>query len=207
MKTQFVEKSYWFIRFCGNFATFIHLTKVQDILWGTPSFFEKKNKIWTFWEILLFQSLSTAKLITLAISKTIQTFSESLFIFSKKQKNFEQFEKTATFSCIPQQNCYLQSFQGEFIFFGESMYFFRTAKSLNVLRNVSVSVEFYCKVATASQFFQFQDFCSKNPFFILKKTEVWTFWGLLQFQSIQRQVCCFCHLERLQFFSKNRSIL
>ena len=125
--------------------------------------------------------------------KRIQTFSENLFIFSKKQKFFEHFEKTANFSCIPQQNCYLQSFQGEFIFFGESMYFFRTAKSLNVLRNVSVSVEFYCKVAIASQFFNFKIFVRKVQFFILKKPEVITFWILLQFQSTLRQVCCLCH--------------
>ena len=35
-----------------------------------------------------------------------------------------------------------------------------------VSRNVSVSVGFYCKLATASQFLHFQDFCLKNPFFL-----------------------------------------
>ena len=133
--------------------------------------------------------------------------------------------------------------------FWRIQYFFITAKNLNVLRNVSVSVEFYCKVATFSHFkvnsffsenpctflkqpkvwsfremlvfqldstanllppanfYTFKIFVRKTHFFILKKPEVWRFWGLLQFQSILRKLCCLCHFERIQFFSKNRSIL
>ena len=113
--------------------------------------------------------------------KRIQTFSENLFIFSKKQKFFEHFEKTANFSCIPQQNCYLQSFQGEFIFFGESKYFFITAKSMNVLRSVSVSVEFYSKVATFSHF-KLNSFFLEKPCTFLEQPKVWSFWEMLLFQ-------------------------
>ena len=80
------------------------------------------------------------------------------------------------------------------------MYFFRTAKSLIVLRNVSVSVGFYCKLANASQFLHFQDFCSKTPFFYFKKAWSLNFWGLLQFQSTLRQVCCLCHFWKTSVF-------
>ena len=41
---------------------------------------------------------------------------------------------------------------------------------MKVLRKVSVLVEFYCKDATASEFLNFQDFYSKNPFFYYKKS-------------------------------------
>ena len=88
------------------------------------------------------------------------------------------------------------------LFFGESMYFFRTAKSLNVLRNVSVSVDFYCKVATASQFFQFRNFCSKNPFFILKKPEVWTSENCYNFSRFYGKFAAFAILKDFSFSRK-----
>ena len=100
--------------------------------------------------------------------KKVQTFSENLFIFYKKAKIFWIFWE----NCLIQLRStakLIPSVISKWIhFFGESLYFFRTAKSLNILRNVSVSVEFYCKSATASQFLQLQDFCSKNPFFFKK---------------------------------------
>ena len=61
------------------------------------------------------------------------------------------------------------------------MYFFRTAKSLNVLRNVSVSVEFYSKVATFSHFKVISFFLEK-PCTFLEQPKVWSFWETLLFQ-------------------------
>ena len=144
-------------------------------------------------------------MILLVISKKFKPFPET-YLFSLKSKNILNILRKLPHSVALHSKIATFSHFKVNSFFGESMYFFKTAKKLNVLRNVSVSVEYYCKNATASQFLQFQDFCSKNPFFKYKKPEVWTFWGLLQFQSILRQVCCLCHFKRLQFFSKNRSI-
>ena len=153
-------------------------------------------------------------MLPLVFFKKVQNYSENLFIFSKKQKYFENFEKAANFNCIQQQNCHIQSFQSEFIFFGESMYFFITAKSLKVLRIVSVSVEFYCKLLPPANFYNFEIFVRKTHFFKLKKPEVWTFWGLLQFQSILRQVCCLAFLKDFscsgkteKFFNTSKSRL
>ena len=58
------------------------------------------------------------------------------------------------------------------------------------------------KLLPQANFYNFKIFVRKPIFFILRKPEVWIFWGLLQNQSFLRQVCCFCHFERLQFFSK-----
>ena len=182
------------------------LTKKIKIFSRETHLFFKKKQILNVLRNLTPSFAFYSKIDTFNHFKKIQIFSGNQFIFSKNQKFFEHFEKSANFSCIPQQNCYLQSFQGKFIF-GESMYFFKTAKKLNVLRNVSVSVEFYCKVATASHFLQFQEFFSKNLFFKIKRAWSLKFWGLLQFQSILRQVCCLCHFKRLQVFSENRGIL
>ena len=63
------------------------------------------------------------------------------------------------------------------------------------------------KLLPPANFYTFKIFVQKTHFFILEKPEVWIFWRLLEFQSILRQVCCFCHFKRHQFFSKNRSIL
>ena len=192
---------------CGKFATFSILTKIFKIFSRKPHLFFKKKQFWTFWEILLFDFHLIAKLIPLAFSKKIQSFSENL-IFLLKSKNTLNILRELPISIAFHSKIPTFSHFKMNSFFGESMYFFLTAKSLNVLRNVSVSVEFYCKNATASQFLHFRVFCSKNPFFlILKKPEVWTFWGLLQFQSILGQIFCLCHFKRFQFFSKTEVFL
>ena len=185
-RTQNVEKSYWFTRFCGNFATCIHLLKKFKLFPREPHLFFKKRQIMNVLRILTVSVAFYSKIDTFSHFKKIQNFSENLFIFSKKQKSFEDSEKTANFSCIPLQNCYIQSFQSEFIFFGECMYFFETAKSLNVVRNVSVHSWILLQSCYRKPIFTISDFCSKNPFYILKKPGVWTSWGLLQFQSILR---------------------
>ena len=140
------------------------LTKISRSFLEKPIYFSKTKQILNVLRNLTLSFAFYCKIDTFNHFKKSQSFSGNLFIFSKNQKCFEHFEKTANFSCIPQHNCYIQSFQGKFNFW-ESMYFFKTAKKLNVLRKVSVSVEFYCTFATASHFLQFQDFFSKNLFF------------------------------------------
>ena len=70
---------------------------VQDVFSRNQSTFSKQNNFSTFWETLLFHSLSTAKLLSLVFFKKVQSYSENLSIFIKKLKIFEPFEKTANF--------------------------------------------------------------------------------------------------------------
>ena len=52
-----------------------------------PSTFQKQNKFWTFWETLLFHSLSTAKLLPLVFfSKKFKVFPKT-YLFFKKSSN------------------------------------------------------------------------------------------------------------------------
>ena len=53
----------------------------------------KKHKVWTFWEILVFQSQSTANLLTLAIVKKFKTFDEKPSNSSRRNPTFYAFEK------------------------------------------------------------------------------------------------------------------
>ena len=59
-----------------------------------------------FWEILLFQSYSTAKLLLLAILKKIDFFLRKTHTLFKKNPSFERFEKSYYFSRILRQFCY-----------------------------------------------------------------------------------------------------
>ena len=105
-RTQYVEKTYWFIRFCGNFVTFIHLPKKFKLFSREPDLFFKKQIL----NVLRNLTVSVAfysKIDTYSHFKKNQIQSENLFIFSQKQKYFEYFEKTAIFNCILQQNCHL----------------------------------------------------------------------------------------------------
>ena len=145
-------------------------------------------------------------MLPLAFFKKVQSFIGNLFIFSKKQQKIEKSEKTANFSCIPQQNCYIQSFQSEIIFL-ENPCALITAKVWTFWEMLLFQLKSTAKLLPLASFYNFMFFVRKTHFLFLKRPEVWTFWGLLPFQSILQQVCCFCHFRRLQFFSKNRSIL
>ena len=69
--------------------------------------FWKNPKFWTFWEILLFQSHSTANLLLQRFLKNSRVFSQKTHLFFlKKNPNFERFEKFYCFSRILRQICY-----------------------------------------------------------------------------------------------------
>ena len=140
----------------------------QDLFSRTHPIFKNKTKNRTFWETLLFQSHSTAKLIQLAISKKFKLFPKTYLFFLKskdilnnlrKLRNSVAFHsKIATFSHSKVNS-----------FFWRIHVFFITAKNLNVLRNVSVSVEFYCKLLPPTNFYNFKIFVWKTHFFSFKK--------------------------------------
>ena len=114
---------------------------VQGLFSRNPSTFKKQNKFWTFWETLLFHWLSTAELLPLAFFKKLQSLSKNISLFIKNLKFFEPFEKTAKFSSNFIQTL-LQNPSNCFI----------TAKSLNVLRDLTLSVAFYTKFNISGHF-------------------------------------------------------
>ena len=81
----------------------------------------------------------------------------------KKLKFSERFEKTANFSSNWIQT-FLQNLCNCFL----------TANSLNILRDLTLSVAFYSKFNNPGHFQKFQSFFSEKPFF-LKKTNFWKF--------------------------------
>ena len=101
--------------------------------------------------------------------KKIQTFSGNLFIFSKKQNYFEHFQKTATFSCIPQQKSYLQSFQGKFIFLENQCTFLEQPKVWTFWEMLVFQLNSTAKMLPQANFYNFKIFNRKTHFFKFKK--------------------------------------
>ena len=80
---------------------------------------------------------------------------------------------------------------------------------MNVLRNFTILVAFYGKIATFSDSEKIQYFFSKNPSVFLKKKHIfWTFWEILLFQShFTANLLPLAILKKFNiFFSKNQSI-
>ena len=106
-----------------------------------------------------------SKIDTFSLFKKIQNISGILFIFSKRQKNFEDFEKTAIFSCIPLQNCYLQSFQSEFIFLENPCTFLKQPKVRTFWEKLVFQLNSTAKLLPPANFYTFKIFERKAHFF------------------------------------------
>ena len=102
----------------------------------------------------------------------------------------------------------------QYFFFEKPIYFFKKTQILNVLINFFTLVAFYGTFATFSDPEKIQYFFSKNPsVFLKKKTNFWTFWEILLFQShftanllplaILKKLNLFSRKTHLLFFKKN----
>ena len=94
--------------FSENLSIFLKKLKIFELLRKLPisvqikfKFYCKtlvivlqEPKVWTFWEILLFQLLSTANLIPLAFVKNLKVFFSENTIFLAKNPMSESFEKS-----------------------------------------------------------------------------------------------------------------
>ena len=167
-----------------------------------PIFFEKKNKFCTFWGSLLFQSHSTAKLIPLAVSKKFQNFSENLFIFSEKQIYFEDFEKTANFSCILQQKSYLQSFQSEFIFLENPCTFLEQPRVWTFWEMLAFKLNSTAKLLPQAIFFNFEIFVQKTLFLFYKSLKFELFEDCYNFNRFYGKFAAFAILKDYSFSRK-----
>ena len=114
--------------------------------------------------------------------KTIYLLLKSKFILNNLRKlpiSVAIHSKIATFSHFKMNS-----------FFGESMYFFITAKVPTFWEMLVFQLNSTAKMLPPATFYTLKVFFRKTHFSILKNAEFWIFWGLLQFQSILRQVYC-----------------
>ena len=193
-------------QFCRKFTTFSILKTFKIFSRETHLFSIKKQILNVLRNLTIWLSFNS-EIYTFSLFKKIQSFSENLIFFLKSKKKLWTF-------C---ENCQFQShstakFQPSVIskwihFFWESMYFFITATVWTFWEMLVFQLNSAAKLLPPANFYTFEIFVQKTLFLILKEHEVWIFWGLLQFQSILRQVCCLCLFKKLQFFSKTEVFL
>ena len=95
------------VDFCSKFAIVIYSQKTKDFFKNTHVLLLwDKTICWTFWQIWLFQSHSTAILIPLKFLKSFNFFFRKGSYSLSKNKIFENFEFFQSFSLIQEQNCY-----------------------------------------------------------------------------------------------------
>ena len=142
--------------------------------------------------------------------KTNWFFFEKPIYFFFKKPNFWTFweillfQSDFTASLLP-----LAILKKFIIFFREShLFYWKKAQFLIVLRKFTISVAFYGKFATFSDFERIQSFFEKPINFFIKPN-LWTFWEILLFQShFLANLLPLAILEKFQyFFSKKPSIL
>ena len=158
------------VAFCVKLATLSNFEKVHDYF-GTPHLFlfKKKNNFWTFWEILLIQSHSTANLLILVILKKFKIFWKNPSIFSERDPKFEHFEKSVAFYGI--FATFIVFWLNSSFFPGRTHLLLKKQQTLNVLLNLTISVAFYGKLATLSNLKKFTFCFSKSLSFYLEKTQ------------------------------------
>ena len=140
-------------------------------------------------------------MIPLATSKKFKLFPKTCLFFLES-KNFLDNLRKLPHSVAFHSKIANQSFQGEFIFLENPCKFLEQPKVWTIFIEMLVfQLNSTAKLLPQANFYNFNIFIRKTHFFILKKPEVWTFWGLLQFRLILRQVCCLCHLKE---FSSSR---
>ena len=152
-----------------------------------PCTFLKQPKVWTFWEMLVFQLNSTAKLLPQANFYNFKISVRKTHFFILKKPEVWTFWGLLQFQLILRQACCLCHFKRLQFFSRKTEVFFDTSKSqnLNVLRNLTNSFALYSKFVTISDFRKIQGFFGKLIFFC-KKHNFWTFWeiSLLRSHSI-----------------------
>ena len=87
-KTLLRNNTIWYA-FYSKFASFIHFEKNQ-VFSGKPIyFFQKKHKFWTFWEISLFQSHSTANFLKFGKNFTFSNVTILPMLVCWRERNWQ----------------------------------------------------------------------------------------------------------------------
>ena len=128
---QYFEKNSSFSRSLQQICYVEGYLKKLGFFSKNPSIPDKKNKFWTFLELLLVQSVSTAFFLRLKFSSSernlIFCFEKPFFLWRKTK--FEGFEKVYFSSRFLKQNCYFQRFWKIWVVFFEKPVFFPEKQS------------------------------------------------------------------------------
>ena len=169
----------------GKFANLSDFKIFKTFLKSLANFFEKNSIFRSFEKFSIFQSHSTAKMLTLAFfKKNSQFLSKNPSIFHLKtqivnvSRNFTSsigtYGKIVTISTFKRVNFFSKN----------TSIFYENSEFLNVLSNFTNSFALYGKLAT----FGFNEtvkilFRKNHLFFSLKKPIGWTCWEFLLVQS------------------------
>ncbi len=135
--------------------------------------FNKKHKLFLYWEFLHFQSHFGANLLLLAILKKNRNFLRKTYVLCNKTKFwtywgvlFFQLQSTAFLLLLAISNL--------FKFFFEKRIFFHSTKTLilNVLRKLTNSSAIYGKIVTFSNCFKRKDILSRNFIYFFKRHQL-----------------------------------
>ena len=164
----FLEKLIYFFSIESNFEHFENFELSENSLFLSHSvttmlllpifklfiFFQKIHQFLgekgTFWEIVIFHKHFSTILLSLAIFKNSCFFWKKSSNFFLNKSNFERFENFDYFCRILQQICNFYRFLNYLFFFKNLKSVLR--KKLNVLRSLTISVAFYDKFATFTDF-------------------------------------------------------
>ena len=180
-KIENFEKSYQFTQLCVKFATFSHLKTNSRLFFQKTQTFWKKNKFWTFWEILLIQLHSTSKLLPSAIFESFKVFFGKPTFFSQNT-HFWIIWETLLFHSHSTSSWLISDV------FKEFMFFFRLKPCIFYFSKLNISRSFTNLRNSASNlpllviYKQIRDFFFKKPNNFLEKNKVGTFWEILLYQ-------------------------
>ena len=171
------------VAFHSKIATFSHF-KLDSFFLANPCTFLEQPKVWTFWETLMFQLNSTAKLLPQANFFDFKIFGRKTLFFVLKKPEVWTFEYCYNFSWFYGKLAAFAILK-DFSFSRKTEVFFNTSKSqtLKVLRNLTNSFALYIKFVTISNFWKFQGFFRKTYLFFCKKHSFRTFWEISLFRS------------------------
>ena len=176
-------------------------------------FFKKKTKIWTFWEILLVQSHSTANLLPLPIFAKFKIFFGRHIYFLLKKPKILTLNVLRTLAipvaCILQQICYLQPFLKTSRFFSRKpSIFWNKTQSLNILRILPIQSHSMANLLPVPIFEKFKFFFERQIFFWkTQKFNFERFENSCYSSRILRQNCYLQpFLKKWRFFSRKPSI-
>ena len=158
------------VAFHSKIATFSHFM-MNSFFLENPCTFLKQPKVWTFSEMLVFQLISTAKLLPPANFYNFQIFVRKTHFFYFKKAWSSNFLRAVTLS-VDSMACLLPLLFLKTSFSRKTEVFFNISKSqkLNVLRDLTNSFALYSNFVTISDFWKLPGFFREKSSFFAKNT-------------------------------------
>ena len=210
-KHQFFEcfENFFFQWPCSATLLLLPILGKARISWKYQSlFFQKKQKLWTFWEILPIQLHSASNwLMLLAVSEKTQDFFSQKPIFFSRRKQFFNVLRGLTFSVASNNKTFnFWRFLQNQSFFSKNPYFFFTITKFWRLREVLLfQCHFTASLLHLAIFLKNRIFFSKNPpYFSSKNINFEGFENFFKFSCFSQQFCyIYCFLQQNSYFPRN----